>query len=186
MFFKNFFSCLADLTALIESADLVSLANLILEVSDNGGKVIVVGNGGSAAIGSHIAVDLTKAARVRAVNFNEADLITCFANDYGYENWVREALLAYGDANDLLIAISSSGNSLNIVNGTDTAKSIGMKVVTFSGFSADNALREKGELNFWVNSREYNIVEMTHHVWLCALVDYLASKRNSGSMNGSA
>ena len=178
MFFRDYFSCVADLTNSVESADLVSLANLIYEVSEGCGKVIVVGNGGSAAMGSHIAVDLTKAAQVRAINFNEADLITCFANDYGYENWIREALLAYGDTNDLLIAISSSGSSLNILNGVDTAKSIGMHVATFSGFSANNALREKGNLNFWVDSHEYNIVEMTHHIWLCSVVDYLASKCN--------
>ena len=81
-----------------------------------GKKVIIAGNGGSAAMASHVAVDFTKAANIRAINFNEADLITCFANDYGYENWVGKALEAYADPGDLVILISSSGKSQNISN----------------------------------------------------------------------
>jgi len=92
------------------SADqLGELCQVFVGVRDKGRKVILVGNGGSAAIASHVAVDLTKAARVRAINFNEADLITCFANDYGYEHWVEKALGAYADPGDLAILISSSG-----------------------------------------------------------------------------
>ena len=138
-----------------------------------GKKVIVVGNGGSAAMASRVAVDFTKAAGIRAVNFNEADLITCFANDYGYEHWVEKALEAYADPGDLAILISSSGKSLNIVNGVEKARSIGLSVITVSGFLFDNPLRKLGDLNLWVDSTEYNIVEMTHHVWLVAIIDYL-------------
>ena len=122
---------------------------------------------------SHVAVDFTKAAGIRAINFNEADLITCFANDYGYENWVVEALNAYADAGDLAILISSSGNSQNILNAAKKAKEMGLLVITLSGFLQDNPLKELGNLNLWVDSTEYNIVEMTHHVWLVAIIDYL-------------
>ena len=65
---------------------------MILDTRSNSGKALLVGNGGSSAMASHVAVDFTKAAGIRAINFNEADLITCFANDYGYENWVAQAL----------------------------------------------------------------------------------------------
>ena len=138
-----------------------------------GKKVIVVGNGGSAAMASHVAVDFTKAAGIRAVNFNEADLITCFANDYGYEHWVEKSLEAYADKGDLAILISSSGKSQNILNAAEKANEMGMSVITISGFLTDNPLRKLGDLNLWVDSTEYNIVEMTHHVWLVAIIDYL-------------
>ena len=72
-------------------------------------KNIVVGNGGSASIASHVSVDFVKAAKIRSINFNEANFLTCFSNDYGYENWVEEALKTYADKDDLLILISSSG-----------------------------------------------------------------------------
>ena len=89
-------------------------------------KIILVGNGGSASIASHAAVDFTKVLKVRAVNFNEANLITCFANDYGYKNWVTEAIKAYCVENDLMILISSSGTSDNIVNAAKYCQIIGL------------------------------------------------------------
>ena len=144
-----------------------------MNVRDKGGKVIVVGNGGSAAIASHVAVDLTKAARVRAINFNEADLITCFGNDYGYENWIAKALEFYSDAGDVAVIISSSGQSQNVVIGAKAARDLGLQVVTLSGFRADNPLRAIGDLNLWVNSESYNIVETTHQSWLLAVIDRL-------------
>ena len=122
---------------------------------------------------SHVAVPFTKAASIRAINFNEADLITCFANDYGYEHWVEKALEAYADPGDLAILISSSGKSQNILNASEKANEMGLSVITVSGFLTDNPLRKLGEVNLWVNSSEYNIVEMTHHVWLVAIIDYL-------------
>ncbi len=122
---------------------------------------------------SHVAVDFTKAARVRAVNFNEADLITCFSNDYGYDQWVVEALKAYADPGDLVILISSSGRSPNIINAALQAKQMGLQVVTLSGFSRDNQLRKLGDIELWADSSEYNVVEMSHHIWLLAIVDYV-------------
>ena len=165
----------------LKSVDLIQLreaATLIWDVHNSGKKIILVGNGGSAAMASHVAVDLTKAAGIRAINFNEADLITCFANDYGYEHWVEKALEAYADQGDLAILISSSGKSANMLNGAEKAKKIGMNVITVSGFLSDNPLRKLGDLNLWVSSSEYNIVEMTHHVWLVAIIDYLIETKN--------
>ena len=122
---------------------------------------------------SHVAVDLTKTAGIRAINFNEADLLTCFANDYGYENWVVKALEFYADPGDLAVLISSSGASQNIIKGAEKANAMGLAVISLSGFSPDNPLRRLGKLNLWAASDSYNIVEMTHHVWLLAIVDYL-------------
>ena len=139
--------------------------------------VILYGNGGSAAMASHLSVDLTKACKIRAVNFNEADLLTCFSNDYGYENWVKEAINSYADKNDLVICISSSGTSKNIINGAIKAKKMGCRVITFSGFKKINPLKKIGKINFWIDSKNYNIIEMTHHIWLLSAVDKIAKSK---------
>ena len=143
------------------------------DAQTHGNKVIFLGNGGSAAIASHCAVDLTKNAKIRAISFNEADLITCFANDYGYEEWMAKAVEFYGDEGDVVILISSSGQSENVLRAAEKAKQKGIKVITFSGFKADNPLRQLGSINFWVDCQAYNVVEMTHHIWILAIVDLI-------------
>jgi D-sedoheptulose 7-phosphate isomerase len=152
---------------------LVELKELLIATRTAGKKVIIAGNGGSAAIASHCAVDLTKVARVRAVNFNEADLITCFANDYGYEKWIQKAVEFYGDSGDVLVLISASGKSPNVVSAAEYARRREIKVVTFTGFDSKNPLRELGDINLWVDSSAYNIVEMTHQIWLLAVCDLI-------------
>ena len=74
-------------------------------------KVFIAGNGGSSSIASHVSVDLTKVVGVKCFNFNEHNLITCFTNDYGQENWLKKALELYSNKEDLIILISSSGKS---------------------------------------------------------------------------
>jgi D-sedoheptulose 7-phosphate isomerase len=170
-FFENY---LTQINAHIRDIDVKLLQAAVQKFKTThrkGRKLIFIGNGGSAAIASHVAVDLTKTAGVRAINFNEADLLTCFANDYGYEHWVEQALGFYADKGDLAVLISSSGKSKNILLGAAKAKKMGLDVITFSGFREDNPLRRMGSLNFWVNSKSYNFVEMAHHVWLLAIVD---------------
>jgi len=175
-YFANYFSVISSRLGEVDSYLLEEGAQMIASAADRGGKIIAVGNGGSAAMASHVSVDFTKAARVRSINYNEADLITCFANDYGYEHWVEEAMKAYADPIDLAILISSSGTSKNIINGAKAAKSIGLEVLTFSGFSSGNPLRALGDINYWVESDSFNVIEMTHHIWLVAMVDYLVEK----------
>ncbi len=172
-FFENFNELLTKAINSIDNNQLVNAAEILKEVKNNGKKIIVVGNGGSAAMASHVAVDLTKAAGCRAVTFNEADLLTCFANDYGYENWVERALNFYADKGDIVILISSSGTSKNIVNGAIWAKKNDLYVITLSGFNDDNPLRKLGDINLWVDSKGYNIIEMAHHIWLVSIVDYI-------------
>ena len=92
---------------------------LIKKTIKNKGKIYIVGNGGSASIASHVSVDFAKVARVQSSTFNDANLITCFSNDYGYENWVKEALRFYSDEGDLVILISSSGRSKNMINAAN-------------------------------------------------------------------
>lgn len=180
-FFEHYFNLLNQKICSVDSVVLKKISELVLEVEKNNKKLIFVGNGGSAAMASHLSVDFTKAAGIRAINFNEADLLTCFANDYGYDQWVSRALEAYADAGDLVFLISSSGNSKNIVNGAKTAKSMNLNIVTLSGFSRDNDLRILGEINLWVDSNLYNMVEMTHHVWLLSIVDFITDLKSKRS-----
>ena len=83
--------------------NLIKIKNLIIKVKKNNSKILIFGNGGSAAIASHVSVDLTKNVKVKAMNFNEADLITCFSNDYGYEKWIEKTIEFYADKKDIII-----------------------------------------------------------------------------------
>jgi len=172
-YFSQYFKTITCCIESIDSAQLEEASSMAWEAHQTGKKIILVGNGGSAAMASHVAVDFTKAAGIRAINFNEADLLTCFANDYGYENWVEKALEAYADPGDLVILISSSGKSQNILKGAQKAKKMGLSLITVSGFLKGNNLRFLGDLNLFVENYEYNIVEMTHHVWLVSIIDYI-------------
>jgi len=157
---------------------LVEVANLLKDIHANGKKTLIFGNGGSAAISSHFSVDLTKNAGLRCINCNEADLITCFANDYGFERWIEKAVDFYGDEGDLLIVISSSGSSENMLNGVKAARKGKFKgIVTLSGFAEDNPLCQLGDINLWINSRAYNFVENIHQIWLLAIVDLIIGNR---------
>ena len=157
--------------------DLLAVKDALVSASKKGNKSIIVGNGGSAAIASHFAVDLTKNAKIRCINFNESDLITCFANDYGYEHWVKKAVEFYGDEGDVFVAISSSGSSENILNGCRVAREKKFsKVITLSGMNSENPLRTIGDINLWVNSKAYNHIENIHQFWLLAVVDVIIGK----------
>ena len=156
--------------------DLLKTKDLFEDTNKSGGKIILAGNGGSASIASHCSVDLTKNAKIKAVNFNEADLITCFSNDYGYDSWISKALDFYSNDNDTVVLISSSGKSSNIIMAAKRANEKNLNIVTFSGFSSSNPLGKIGQINFWVNSKAYNIIEMTHHIWLLTIVDMIIGK----------
>lgn len=155
---------------------LVAFHALCLAVRASKNKLMFAGNGASASISSHAAVDFTKQGQVRAVDFNEPNLITCLSNDFGYENFMAKAVEFYGDDGDVLVLISVSGNSKNAVNAAKYAKSRGMKVVTFTGSAPDNQLRGLADIDFWLGSRAYNIVEALHMVWITTVVDMLVGR----------
>ena len=119
---KNYIQKEFELTSSLDLSKFSKLIQLLKEIKAKNKKVILIGNGGSAAMSSHVSVDLTKQCQIRAINFNEADLITCYANDYGHDNWMKEAVKSYYDKGDLLILISSSGNSKNHIrlNGNNS------------------------------------------------------------------
>lgn len=138
-----------------------------------------VGNGGSAAIASHNTADFMKNGGMRTVSLQDASVITCLGNDLGYDNVYSRQLQALVRKGDLLVAISSSGKSPNIVKAVDTAKSAGIRVVTFTGFKADNPVRSKGDANVWVSSDKYGIVESAHQAILQQIVDTMLEIRGA-------
>ena len=156
-----------------------NLKKIVVSTKKNGKKILIFGNGGSAAIASHFSVDLTKNAKIRCTNYNEADLITCFSNDFGYEHWVEMAIKYFGDKGDVLIVISSSGKSKNMINGCVAAKKKKFsKIITLTGHSKNNSLKKLGDINLWVNSKAYNYIENIHQFWLLSVVDLLIGKKN--------
>ena len=154
--------------------------DLVIKTSTNKKNIYVFGNGGSAAIADHFAVDMTKNAGIRCLTLNEYDLITCFSNDFGYEKWVAKSIEYYADKGDLIIFLSCSGNSMNIVNACRYSIKKGMKVVTLTGIQKNNKVNKlKSDLSFWINSKNYNIIEISHFIILLSIIDeIIISKKN--------
>jgi len=154
------------------------LKDKLKKKNSSGSKIICQGNGGSSAIASHFTVDLSKNAKIRSINFNESDLITCFSNDFGYENWVKEALKIYADKDDLVILISSSGESPNILNACNFCIENNIELITFTGMDINNSIRSanKNGMNFYASSKAYNLIENIHQFWLLYIVDSIIGK----------
>lgn len=133
-------------------------------------KVYLIGNGGSAAVASHVMVDLVRKG-LGAFTLLEPSVLTCLSNDIGFDSSFSEQIKVQGKPGDVLIAISSSGESKDILNAVKMAKRLDMLVVTFSGFEPDNFLRSMGDLNVCVASTEYGVVESAHAAILHALID---------------
>src|SRR5579864_6896914 len=142
-----------------------------------GNKLIFVGNGGSSAIASHMATDYSKNGDVRAMALNDTAMLTCLGNDLGYEQVFAKQIELYARAEDLVIAISSSGRSANILNAVAAARAAKCAVVTFSGFTADNPLRRLGNLNFYIASDRYGFVEIGHLTICHAILDFICGLR---------
>jgi D-sedoheptulose 7-phosphate isomerase len=167
-FLQNY---LNDFSSLIKPdkdivSKLIQVRDIFLNTSKKKGKILIFGNGGSSAIASHVTV-----------NFNEADLITCFSNDYGYDRWVEKSVDFYADKNDTLVLISSSGKSKNMLNACKAAKRKKIKVISFTGHLKQNPLSRIADLSLWVHSKAYNFVENTHQVWLLTVCDLIIGKR---------
>ncbi|MBI3252616.1 MAG: SIS domain-containing protein [Candidatus Omnitrophica bacterium] len=158
---------------------------LLGKARDGRRSVYVIGNGGSSAIASHAITDFTNVAGIRAKTLHESSLMTCMANDYGYENGFARILGTHALEGDLLIAISSSGRSKNILNAVGAMKEAGGLVFTLSGFSRDNALRKTGDLNLWLDSHDYGLVEIAHLFILHNLADRFGALKQESLENNA-
>jgi D-sedoheptulose 7-phosphate isomerase len=173
-------SCLAHTVATTDTGSVADINSAILwhqrqlqRIPGSVNKQIIIGNGGSAAIASHMAIDYSKNGGIRSLSFNDSSLLTCLGNDFGYEHVFAEAIRIHALPGDLLVAISSSGQSKNILNAVTVAKSLGCQVLTMSGFQDDNPLRTAGHMNLYVPSDQYGFVEIAHLALLHAALDLL-------------
>ena len=141
-------------------------------------KIILIGNGGSAAIASHAQNDMCKAVGIKSIVFTEQPLLTALSNDDGYENAYQKLIELWADKNDLLFAVSSSGNSENIIKAINAADKKQCNIITFTGFTPENTIRKMGKLNFYINSMQYGHVEMSHSILIHYLTDQAKDKLN--------
>ncbi|MBI2901293.1 MAG: SIS domain-containing protein [Planctomycetes bacterium] len=151
-------------------------AALIESVRAGSRKILLVGNGGSAAISSHMQNDFCHAAGVRSMAFTDAAMLTALSNDHGYPEAFERCVRMWAAPDDLLIAVSSSGRSENILRGVRAAREGRAAVLTCSGFRPDNPLRSMGDVNFYVGSGAYGPVELAHHAILHYLSDRVAKR----------
>ena len=180
---KDYFHILADLMLSIQATDgnssVVDLekgteqaVQMILDAEASSRKVMITGNGGSATIASHVHADLYKGVGVKSLVFTEQALLTALANDDGYGSVYEGPVRQWSQTGDLLITVSSSGGSENILRAATSAKELGCRVITLTGFKPDNPSRKLGDLNFYVDSSEYGFVETAH----AALTHYLTDQ----------
>lgn len=160
-----------DGNALSLDAAFEQLTHRVRDTHNQGNKLMFIGNGGSAGICSHMAIDYSKNGGIRSTAFNDGAALTCLGNDLGYENVFAKQVDLHARPGDMLVAISSSGKSVNILNAVDVARDRGCFVLTLSGFQASNPLRSFGDVNLFVDSVEYGFVEITHLMLCHAILD---------------
>ena len=163
----------SDLQHKSQSVDeaIVAAHRMIKAIAGTPNKLMFIGNGGSAGIAGHMAIDFTKNGGVRSVTFNDASSLTCLGNDLGYEQVFSKQVEMQGLPGDILIAISSSGESKNILNAVTTARKMKAHVISLSGFKPGNALRQMGDINLYVPSSVYGFVETAHQALLHVILD---------------
>lgn len=174
-YFKNFLNLLNQSEKFFLKQ--IKLKEMLLKIKKNNKKIFIFGNGGSSAIASHFVIDVKKNTDLNVQSLPDVSSLTCFANDYGFENYIKKIISKFGSKGDLLILISSSGKSKNMINAIKEArKKKFSKIVTFTGFSKKNYLNLNGDLNFWVNSKTYNYIENIHQIIILSVVDLLHLK----------
>ena len=136
-----------------------------------GGSVWFIGNGGSAAIASHMAVDWTKNGGIRSRAMNDAPTLTCLANDFGYDQVFAKGLEQHATKRDAVVIISTSGRLLNIVAASGVARTLGCFIATLSGMNPNNVLRQRGDVNFYIPCVDYGIVETAHLILLHSVIE---------------
>lgn len=155
----------------INTAGVQLLTDCVLECKQKGRKMFLIGNGGSAGIAMHMTADFLKNGGVKTYDMFAPATITCLGNDFGYEYIFSKQLDMWAESDDLLVAISSSGNSANIVNAINSARKHKCKIITMSGFKQDNKINAMGDYNVYVPCMEYGIVESIHNMILQQIVD---------------
>lgn len=174
----------ANATSLILDIGIKRVADWAMQTGIDKKKVIFIGNGGSAAVANHKALDFWFTGKIRGLSFSDDALLTCVSNDFGYSQVFSKPLSMFADSGDILVVFSSSGNSENIISATIKARQLGCKIITFTGFKTDNRLRQLGDLNFYIPSFHYNKVESVHLLLCDCILELIVAQRRP-AVNGS-
>ena len=152
------------------------LVDTFSKYKEKGSHLFFIGNGGSSAIASHMTADFMKNGGMNTYSLYDNAVTTCMGNDYGYEYIFSRPLDFLAREGDLLVAVSSSGNSQNIINAIETARAKGASIITFTGFEPDNKVKQMGEINVYVPCKKYGIVESIHNLILQQIVDIIMER----------
>lgn len=167
---------LEDISSELKKIPLEKISEFV-RIIESGKKIYIYGNGGSAGIASHIAIDLTKAISKPSLTFTDPSLVTCFSNDFGFEQYVVECIRNFVSQDDVVILISSSGASANVVNSAKYCFENKIPYLSLSGFNQDNPLRKlRSDGHFHVNSQNYNVVETMHFLFLIAVIEQMRTQ----------
>lgn len=156
--------------------------DLTSAVQRQGQNIFLVGNGASAAMASHFAADACKNAGLRTQAFNDGPLLTCTGNDLAFDQVFALPLSRFARRGDMLITISSSGASPNIVRVLERARDMKLSVVTLSGKRSDNPSRSLGDINIYMPSDRYGWIESGHHVVLHYWLDQYLTAHGQGAI----
>ena len=159
-------------------AGIDEIVSLFMRHKKDKSATFFIGNGGSAAIACHMTADFLKNGGMHTTSLYNASVLTCLGNDYSYEEVFSKQLEMQMRAGDLLVTISSSGNSPNIIRAIEVAETLGGEVLTLTGFKEDNKSRGRGALNVYVPCMKYGIVESIHNLILQQVVDVLMEKED--------
>jgi D-sedoheptulose 7-phosphate isomerase len=165
---------ISNINAALHNLNTDNLEYLKKIILENNSEIIILGNGGSNAISAHMAEDYTKALKKRGIAFTDGARLTCYANDYGYENTFSQYLEEFSTPDSLVILISSSGNSKNILNSALYCQKHNINYIILSGFNPNNQLRtlfkNNALIDFWVDSTDYGVVECVHEIILHSVI----------------
>lgn len=176
---SNFFELFSEIiiskkkTSIDINQGFEEILKTLKNIKRSGNKIILIGNGASATMADHYAIDLSKNLNFKTISFNQSASLTAIGNDISFDKVFSHPLILYGEKNDLLLAISSSGNSKNIIEAIKVANRKNMKVLTLSGMKHSNKIRTIGTYNIYYPAKTYGLVESAHALILHYLIDML-------------
>ncbi len=175
MYFKNYSKKFQKIIENLDFKKIEKIKNIIQSKKKN--KIHIFGNGAGASIAGHFANDLTNVAKFKVYSYDNSAQITCLANDYNYSNWVKKIIEYYIERNDLIIFISASGESKNMIQAAKLCIKKKYKFISITGFNKKNSLNSLSKSFCWVDSKSYNYVELAQLFILLSIVDNLSNKK---------
>jgi D-sedoheptulose 7-phosphate isomerase len=152
------------------------------DLQERDAQLFMIGNGGSAAMASHMVTDALVIGRLRANALNDPTTLTAAANDFSFEQAFTTQLERLARAGDLVVAVSQSGNSPNIVRAVEASRARHVSTITLSAMRADNRCRTVGDLNFYVPLPRYGLAQSAHQVILHYWFDQFLDRHGQGAV----